>query len=172
VKKTEKKPLVAVLMGSDSDLPVMSETTRMLGEFGIPCEMEISSAHRTPKRTAEYARNAAGRGIRVIVVGAGGAFHLGGVVAAATTLPVVAVPLANSPLGGFDALLASVQMPGGIPVAVMAVGKAGAVNAAIFAAQILALSDGNLRRRLARHKQSMASQVIQKSARLRKELGR
>ena len=164
-----QKPLVAIVMGSDSDLPMMRETARQLEAFHIPYEIEITSAHRSPERTTQYARGAAERGIRVIVAGAGGAFHLAGVLAAETTLPVIAVPLPGSPLGGFDALLAAVQMPGGVPVGVMAVGKAGATNAAIFAAQILAAADENLRRRLALHKEKMARAVAEKSARLRRE---
>ena len=154
--KNNRKPLVGIVMGSDSDLPIMNETVRLLEELGVPYEMEIASAHRTPDRAAEYSRTAAERGLRVIVAGAGGAFHLAGVVAAHTTLPVIAVPLASSPLAGFDALLAAVQMPGGVPVGVMAVGKAGAVNAGIFAAQILATSDRALAGRLARYKEKLA----------------
>jgi 5-(carboxyamino)imidazole ribonucleotide mutase len=155
-------------MGSDSDLPIMTETARTLQELGIPYEIEITSAHRSPQRTAQYARTAAGRGIKVIVAGAGGAFHLAGVIAAETTLPVVAVPIANSPLGGIDSLYAAVQMPGGIPVGVMAVGKAGAVNAAVFAAQIIAVADGKLSRRLTQLKEKMVRDVSEKSARVKK----
>jgi len=165
--KKNKTPVVGIVMGSDSDLPVMQETARLLEELNVPYEMEIASAHRAPDRAAEYARSAAGRGLRVIVAGAGGAFHLAGVVAAHTTLPVIAVPLAGSPLGGLDALLAAVQMPGGVPVGVMAVGKAGAVNAGIFAAQILATSDQTLGRRLAQYKEKLAREVAVKNARLK-----
>ena len=157
-------------MGSDSDLPIMSETARMLEKLEIPYEMEISSAHRSPARTSAYAREAAGRGIKAIVAGAGGAFHLAGVIAAETTLPVIAVPIANSSLGGMDALLAAVQMPGGVPVGVMAIGKAGAVNAGIFCAQIIAVSDAALSGRLAKYKQELAQAVEEKSARLKAEL--
>ena len=141
----------------------------MLEGLHVPYELEIASAHRSPDRAADYARTAAQRGLRVIVVGAGGAFHLGGVVAAHTTLPVIAVPLASSPLGGLDALLAAVQMPGGVPVGVMAVGKAGAVNAAIFAAQILAVADRSLSRRLTEHKETLAREVAEKNARLQRQ---
>ena len=165
--KKNQKPLVGIIMGSDSDLPIMNETARLLGKLNVPYEMQIASAHRTPDRAAEYARSAAERGLRVIVAGAGGAFHLAGVVAAHTTLPVIAVPLASSPLAGFDALLAAVQMPGGVPVGVMAVGKAGAVNAGIFAAQILATSDRALAGRLARYKEKLAREVAEKNARLK-----
>lgn len=168
--KKDQKPLVAIVMGSDSDLPVMTETARMLEKLEVPYEMEISSAHRSPGRTANYARSAAGRGIKVIVAGAGGAFHLAGVMAAETTLPVIAVPIANSSLGGLDALLAAVQMPGGVPVGVMALGKAGAMNAAIFSAQIIATSDSALSRRLAQHKTEMAKAVAEKSERLKQGL--
>ena len=167
--KRKQTPLVGIVMGSDSDLPIMMETARVLEGLRVPYELEIASAHRSPDRAAEYARTAARRGIRVIVVGAGGAFHLGGVVAAHTTLPVIAVPLAGSPLGGLDALLAAVQMPGGVPVGVMAVGKAGAVNAAIFAAQILAVADRSLSRRLTEHKEKLAREVAEKNARLQKQ---
>ena len=166
------RALVAILMGSDSDLPIMNETARMLEQLEIPYEMEIASAHRSPQRTAAYARTAASRGIKAIIAGAGGAFHLAGVIAAETTLPVIAVPIANSSLGGMDALLAAVQMPGGVPVGVMALGKAGAVNAAIFCAQIIATSDGDVSRRLARHKEEMARGVEEKSQRLKDEIGK
>ena len=168
--KRRKKPVVAILMGSDSDLPIMNETARMLERLEIPYEMEIASAHRSPQRTAQYARNAATRGIKAIIAGAGGAFHLAGVIAAETTLPVIAVPIANSSLGGMDALLAAVQMPGGVPVGVMALGKAGAVNAAIFSAQIIATSDSDVSRRLARHKEEMVRGVEEKSERMKREL--
>ena len=167
--KKDRKALVAIVMGSDSDLGLMTETARMLEQLDVPYEMEISSAHRSPERTASYARGAAGRGIKVIIAGAGGAFHLAGVIAAETTLPVIAVPLASSTLGGMDALLSAVQMPGGVPVGVMAVGKAGAVNAAIFSAQIIATFDSSVGRRLARHKKEMAQAVAEKSERLKKE---
>jgi phosphoribosylaminoimidazole carboxylase PurE protein len=167
----KKQPLVAIVMGSDSDLPIMTETAKMLASFEIPYEIEITSAHRSPKRTSEYTRDAARRGLRVIVAGAGGSFHLAGVIAAETTLPVIAVPIGNSPLGGFDSLLAAVQMPGGVPVGVMAVGKAGAVNAAVFAAQILAIRDAALARRLAQYKVKLAADVLEKSAKMKRDFG-
>lgn len=160
--------LVGILMGSDSDLPVMSEAAATLKKFGVPCEVEISSAHRSPARTSEYARAAIGRGLKVIIIGAGGAAHLGGVVAAETTLPVIGVPMATT-LGGLDSLLSIVQMPAGVPVACTAVGKAGAVNAAILAVQILATSDAALARKLAEHKQSLARGVAEKSEKVRRE---
>ncbi len=167
--KPNKKALVGIAMGSDSDLPIMTETARMLQQLGVPFDIEITSAHRSPERTADYARSAAGRGLKVLVVGAGGAAHLAGVIAAETTLPVIGVPIASSPLGGTDSLFSTVQMPGGVPVATMAVGKAGAVNAAIFAAQILATSNASLSRRLAQHKREMARAVAEKSKRLKRK---
>ncbi len=166
--KLIKKALVGIVMGSDSDLPIMTETARMLQQLGVPFDIEISSAHRSPERTTDYARSAVGRGLKVLVVGAGGAAHLAGVIAAETFLPVIGVPIASSPLGGTDALFSTVQMPGGVPVATMAVGKAGAVNAAIFAAQILATSNASLSRRLAQHKREMARAVAEKSKRLKR----
>ncbi len=167
--KLIKKALVGIVMGSDSDLPIMTETARMLQQLGVPFDIEISSAHRSPERTTDYARSAVGRGLKVLVVGAGGAAHLAGVIAAETFLPVIGVPIASSPLGGTDALFSTVQMPGGVPVATMAVGKAGAVNAAIFAAQILATSNGSLSRRLAQHKREMARAVAEKNKRLKRK---
>src|SRR2546430_16589576 len=141
--------LVAILMGSDSDLDIMREAATALSEFGIPHEMDIASAHRSPARTSEFARNAAARGLRVIIAGAGGAAHLAGVIAAETTLPVIGVPIPSTPLNGLDSLLAIVQMPAGIPVATVAIGKAGARNAGLLAAQVLATSDPGLANQLA-----------------------
>ena len=158
---------VWVAMGSDSDLPVMEEALKVLREFGIPYEVDITSAHRTPDTTAELARGAAGRGIGAIILGAGHAAHLAGVVAAHTTLPVIGVPLPSSSLQGLDSLLSTVQMPGGVPVATMAIGKSGASNAAIFAAQILATSDPALRRRLQAFKDRLAAKVIEKNRALK-----
>ena len=165
--KKQQKPLVSIVMGSDSDLPIMTETARVLQQLEVPYEMEITSAHRSPARTTSYARTAPGRGIKVIIAGAGGAFHLAGVIAAETTLPVIAVPILNAALGGMDALLSAVQMPGGVPVGVMALGKAGAVNAAIFAAQIIATFDSKLAKSLARHKEEMVRAVAEKNERLK-----
>lgn len=162
--------VVGIVMGSDSDFPMMSEAGKTLDKFGIAYEMEVVSAHRTPARAHEYATKAADRGIKVLIAAAGGAAHLAGVIAANTTLPVIGVPMATSALKGFDALLATVQMPGGIPVATMAIDKAGAVNAAIFAAEILALSDANLARKLVTHKENLARSVAEKNARLQKQL--
>jgi phosphoribosylaminoimidazole carboxylase PurE protein len=158
---------VWVAMGSDSDLPVMEEALKVLREFGIPYEVDITSAHRTPDATADLARGAAGRGIGAIILGAGHAAHLAGVVAAHTTLPVIGVPLPSSSLQGLDSLLSTVQMPGGVPVATMAIGKSGASNAAIFAAQILATSDPALRRRLQAFKDRLAAKVLEKNRALK-----
>ncbi len=162
-----KQPLVSIVMGSDSDLEIMRESTKALDDFGIPYEIDITSAHRSPARTGEFARKAAARGIKVIIAGAGGAAHLAGVIAAETTLPVIGVPIPSSSLQGLDALLATVQMPAGIPVATLAIGKAGANNAGILAAQILALSDSEIARKMAVHKEKLARSVEEKSKRLR-----
>jgi len=140
----QSSPRVLIIMGSDSDLPVMNEAADVLGKFGVSFEMRISSAHRSPSRTAELAAGAADRGVRVIIAGAGMAAHLAGVVASKTILPVIGVPMPGGALNGVDALYSTVQMPAGIPVATMAIGKAGAKNAAIFAVQLLALSDSGL----------------------------
>jgi 5-(carboxyamino)imidazole ribonucleotide mutase len=161
------KPLVAIVMGSDSDLETMREAGKALDEFGIPYEMDVTSAHRSPVRTSDFARKAAGRGIRVIIAGAGGAAHLAGVIAAETTLPVIGVPIPSTSLGGLDSLLATVQMPAGIPVATVAVGKPGATNAGILAAQMLALSDADLARKLKAHKEKLARGVEEKSKKLK-----
>lgn len=161
------KPMVGILMGSDSDLPVMEEAAKILKDFRIPYEMTVSSAHRTPKRTSEYARSAEGRGIKVIIAGAGSAAHLAGFIAAETTLPVIGVPIDSSPLNGLDSLLSTVQMPGGVPVASMAIGKAGAKNAGLFAAQILAVSNPKLSELLKSHREDMARQVEAKAKKLK-----
>ncbi len=160
------KPLVSIVMGSDSDLEIMRETGKALEELGIAYEIDVTSAHRSPDRTADYARQAGGRGIRVIVAGAGGAAHLAGMIAAHTTLPVIGVPIPSTSLQGMDSLLATVQMPAGIPVATVAIGKPGATNAGILAAQILALSDSGLAKKLAGHKEKLARGVEEKSKKL------
>lgn len=162
-------PLVGILMGSDTDLPVMAETAQTLKKFGVPFEVEITSAHRSPARTSEYARSAIQRGLKVIIVGAGGASHLAGVVAAETTLPVIGVPMATTTLAGLDALLSTVQMPGGVPVACTAIGKPGAINAAIFAVEIIATSDEGLAAKLAEHKEQLARSVAEKSQKVKRE---
>ncbi len=156
------KPLVMIVMGSDSDLPVMEEGAKVLAEFGIPFEVRISSAHRSPKRTAALAAEAAGRGIKVIIAGAGMAAHLAGVIAAESCLPVIGVPIGGGALNGMDALCSTVQMPGGVPVAAMAIGKAGAKNAGIFAVQILALNSDILAGKLKAYRQRMAGEVEEK----------
>jgi 5-(carboxyamino)imidazole ribonucleotide mutase len=164
------KPLVSIVMGSDSDLEIMREAGKALDDFGIAYEMDVTSAHRSPDRTAEFARTAADRGIRVIIAGAGGAAHLAGVIAAHTTLPVIGVPI-TSVLNGLDSLLATVQMPAGIPVATVAIGKAGATNAGILAAQILALSSADIAKKIQGHKEKLATGVEEKSRKLKSTLG-
>ena len=161
------KPLVVIVMGSDTDLEIMREAGRVLGEFDVPYEIDIMSAHRSPGRTAEFARGAAAAGLRVIIAGAGGAAHLAGVIAAETTLPVIGVPIPSTPLNGLDSLLAIVQMPAGIPVATVAIGKAGATNAGILAVQMLAGSDPALQKKLAQHKHKLAEGVAEKSRKLK-----
>ena len=156
-------------MGSDSDLEVMREAEKRLDEFGVLYETRILSAHRSPAKTLEYASSALERGIEVIIVGAGAAAHLAGAVAANTTLPVIGVPIDSSSLKGLDALLSTVQMPEGVPVATMAIGKAGAVNAGIFAVEILARKDARLSAKLARFKEELASGVEEKDKKLRRE---
>jgi phosphoribosylaminoimidazole carboxylase PurE protein len=165
------KPLVSIVMGSDSDLDVMREAAKSLEEYGIAYEIDVTSAHRSPDRTAEYARNAAGRGIRVIIAGAGGAAHLAGVIAAHTSLPVIGVPIPSTALNGLDSLLATVQMPGGIPVATVAIGKPGATNGGILAAQILALSSATLAKKMQAHKEKLNNSVDEKSKKLKITLG-
>ena len=160
------EPRVLIVMGSDSDLPTMEEAAKILEQFGVPYEMRISSAHRSPKRTAQLAREAADRGVKLIVAAAGMAAHLAGVIAAETTLPVIGVPMGGGALSGIDALYAMVQMPGGIPVATMAIGKAGAKNAALFAIQILALQDPDLARKFGEYRETMAREVEEKDAAL------
>ena len=156
-------PLVGIVMGSDSDLPVMQAATDFLDSLGIEYEIRISSAHRTPEQAAEYAQSAAERGLKIIIAGAGMAAHFAGVLAAHTTLPVIGVPLDASSLNGLDALLSTVQMPPGIPVATMGIGKAGAKNAAVFAARILAISNPELVAALEQHSRDMAAQVEAKN---------
>lgn len=154
-------------MGSDSDLEIMREAAKALQDFGIAHEIDVTSAHRSPARTSQFAREAAGRGIKVIIAGAGGAAHLAGVIAAETTLPVIGVPIPSSSLQGLDSLLATVQMPAGIPVATLAIGKAGATNAGILAAQILALSDERIAQKIRQHKEKLVKSVEEKSAKLK-----
>src|ERR1700734_3977155 len=170
---TGRKPVTAqvgIVMGSDTDFPVMSEAGKTLGKFGIAYEMEVLSAHRTPARAHEYATTALKRGLKVLIAAAGAAAHLAGVMAANTTLPVIGVPMGTSSLNGMDALLSTVQMPGGIPVATMAIDKAGATNAAIFAAEILGLSDPAIAKKLLEHKEELAKAVDEKNAKLKAKL--
>ena len=161
------KPLVGILMGSDSDFPVMEEASKVLDKFGIGHEVVVSSAHRSPERTRKYVLGASKRGIKILIAGAGGAAHLAGVVAAETTLPVIGVPIGSSALNGLDALLSTTQMPGGVSVAGMAIGKAGAKNAGVLAIQILALSDKNLHQKLLKFKKDQAREVERKSQKLK-----
>ena len=168
--QSTQAPVVGIIMGSDSDLPVMQEAFEVLTNFGIPAEITVASAHRSPQRVSEYARSARRRGLKVLIAGAGGAAHLAGVLAAETSLPVIGVPIESSPLTGWDALLSTVQMPAGVPVATMAVGKAGARNAAILAAQILAVADNTLQERLEHYKEELAEKVAEKAATLQEKL--
>ena len=165
-----KKPLVGILMGSDSDYDIMVEAAKALDQFGVPFEMTVSSAHRTPERTSRYVSSAKERGLKVLIAGAGAAAHLAGVMAAETTLPIVGVPIDATSLNGMDALLAMVQMPAGMPVATMAVGKAGARNAGILATQMLALADDGLAEKLVAFKMEMAAGVEKKAAALEKRV--
>ena len=160
--------LVSVVMGSDSDLPVMEEAAKILESFSVSYELFLTSAHRTPERTTKFARAAAGRGVKVIIVGAGAAAHLAGVIAAQTPLPVIGVPIDATSLHGLDALLATVQMPGGIPVATMAIGKAGAKNAALFAVRMLAGANPALAAKLDAYIAKMAEDVEKKQLHLKK----
>jgi len=160
-------PVVGVVMGSDSDLPVMRRCLETLESFGIACEVRIISAHRAPEIAYEYAVTAAPRGLKVLIAAAGMSAALGGVLAAGTTLPVIGVPMASGPLAGLDAALSTMQMPTGVPVACMAIDKAGAANAGIFAAQILALADKALAARLVEFKKDQARKVVEKDRAMR-----
>ena len=165
-KRVPQNVLVSVVMGSDSDLPIMAEAAKILDEFGIGYELVLTSAHRTPVRTTKFAKAAAGRGIKFIIVGAGAAAHLAGVIASQTLLPVIGVPIDATSLHGLDALLSTVQMPGGIPVATMAIGKAGAKNAALFAIRTLALEDQTMSAKLTAYVAKMAKDVEKKQEKL------
>ena len=164
------RPLVAILMGSDSDLSIMNEAAEALKEFKVPYEMHVLSAHRSPHLVAEFANQAHAKGLKVLIAGAGGSAHLAGVVAAHTTLPVIGVPVDSTPLHGMDALLATVQMPAGIPVATVAVGKSGARNAGILAVQMLGLSDPEISKKLLEFKKRLADGVREKDEKLQKYL--
>jgi 5-(carboxyamino)imidazole ribonucleotide mutase len=163
-----QKPLVAILMGSDSDFPVMEEAAKILAEFQVPYEITVSSAHRSPDRTAEFARKAERRGVEVIIAGAGGAAHLAGAIAAHTILPVIGVPM-ESGFMGLDSLLSTVQMPGGVPVATVAIGKAGARNAGVLAVQILSGNHRELKKSLVRYKASLAAKVEEAADKIKKQ---
>ena len=161
------KTLVSIVMGSDSDLEIMREAGKALDDFGIGYEIDVTSAHRSPDRSADYAKNAANRGIKVIIAGAGGAAHLAGVIAAHTTLPVIGVPIPSTSLNGMDSLLSTVQMPAGIPVATVSIGKWGATNAGILAAQMIGLSDESVAKKLHAHKEKLARGVEEKSRKMK-----
>jgi 5-(carboxyamino)imidazole ribonucleotide mutase len=163
------KVLVGIVMGSDSDLEVMGEVAKILEKFEIGYELNIISAHRTPKMAHEYAVNAEGSGLEVIIAGAGGAAHLAGVIASLTPLPVIGVPMHTHGLGGIDSLLSIAQMPSGVPVATMAIGKAGAKNAAILAAQILGAKFPDTREKVIAYKKEIAEQVVETNKRLKEE---
>src|SRR3989442_12469896 len=156
-------------MGSDSDLPIMQETGKVLKQFEIPYEIGVYSAHRSPHRTAEYVKSARQRGLKVILAGTSSSAHLAGVTAAETTLPVISVPINSSPLSGLDSLLSTVQMPPGVPVATMGVGKSGATNAGIFAVQILALDDEDLMKHLVEYKEWLEKAVEEKSRKVQEQ---
>ncbi len=159
----EKRPLVGIVLGSDSDREVMQEAARTLTEFDVPFEVVVASAHRSPDLLDRYARSAEEQGIRVLIAAAGGAAHLAGALAARTVLPVIGVPLEATGLGGLDALLSTVQMPPGVPVATVSIGSWGARNAAVLAVQMLAVHDPELRSRLWRFKTQMAHRIEEKS---------
>ena len=161
------KTLVGIIMGSDSDQPIMEETAKILDKFGIDYEMNIISAHRTPQKAHEYSTNAESHGLEVIIAGAGGAAHLAGVIASLTSLPVIGVPMQTQSLGGLDSFLSTVQMPSGIPVATMAIGKAGARNAGILAAQILGIKFPEIRKKVKCYKKEMAEQVEENNKKMK-----
>ncbi len=164
------KILVSIVMGSDSDLEIMREAGKALDDFGIAWEIDVTSAHRSPDRSADFAKKAAGRGIQVIIAGAGGAAHLAGVIAAHTTLPVIGVPIPSTSLNGMDSLLSTVQMPAGIPVATVSIGKWGATNAGILAAQMIGLTDEGVAKKLHGYKEKLARGVEEKSKKLKSSM--
>jgi phosphoribosylaminoimidazole carboxylase PurE protein len=168
MKKEGNEPLVGIVMGSDSDLEVMTEAASSLDVLGIRYEMTVASAHRSPEKTRRYAKSAITRGLEVIIAGAGGAAHLAGFLAAHTVLPVIGVPIPSSPMGGLEALLSTVQMPRGIPVATMAIGKAGARNAGILAAQMLSLKYPEIRERCEKYRDRMQAELKRKDDAIRK----
>ena len=161
-----KKDLVAVIMGSDSDLPIMDEAVKVLDEFGVGYKKMILSAHRSPEDAAKFAKSARSQGFKIIIAGAGGAAHLAGVVASLTTLPVIGVPMETKELKGIDSLFSIVQMPSGIPVATVTIGKTGAKNAAVLALEILGVTDNNIAKKLENFKKKLAAAVRQKNKNL------
>jgi len=163
------KPEIGIIIGSDSDLPQLKPALEMLKKFKIPFEIKVSSAHRSPERTAQIARSAEQRGIKVLIACAGGAAHLAGAIAANTTLPVIGIPIESSPLRGIDSLLSTVQMPAGIPVATMAIGQSGSVNASLFALEILALQNPSLSARLKEYRKELALKAERKSQAVEEE---
>lgn len=160
--------LVGIVMGSDSDWPLVQKAAETLRSFEVPFEVRVISAHRTPDVAAEYAKSAEARGLRVVIAAAGGAAHLGGVLAAHTVLPVIGIPVAGGALNGLDALYATVQMPSGIPVATVAVGSAGPTNAALLAVQILSTADAGLRERFRAHKEALCRKVVAADEKIQK----
>ena len=168
----QAKPLVGIVMGSDSDWPLIKNASNTLKDMDIPHEVRVISAHRTPDEAMEYAATASRRGLKILMSAAGGAAHLGGVLAAHTTLPVIGIPVKGGALNGIDSLLATIQMPSGIPVATVTLGSAGPVNAAIFAAQILALGDKTIARTVSRHKRALKKKVTDGDQRVQAELAR
>jgi len=169
-KAAKVKPLVGIVMGSDSDWPVIQSTTEVLKQFGVPYEVRVISAHRTPDEATAFASTASTRGLKVIISAAGMAAHLGGVLAANTHLPIIGVPMKGGALDGLDSLLATVQMPRGVPVATVAMGKSGAVNAGLLAVQMLALSDDNLKKKFQQYKRTMKQKVFDADRELQKEI--
>ncbi|OGX06442.1 MAG: 5-(carboxyamino)imidazole ribonucleotide mutase [Omnitrophica bacterium RIFCSPLOWO2_12_FULL_50_11] len=161
------KPQVSIVMGSESDLDVMREGAKILSHFGVPHEVQVLSAHRSPERVAKFSKELRKRGVEVVIAGAGGAAHLAGAIAANTTIPVIGVPM-NSALNGLDSLLSTVQMPSGVPVATVSIGKSGAMNAAILAVQILALRSKALQAKLSQHKVELSRSVTEKNKRLKR----
>ncbi|MFH1752573.1 MAG: 5-(carboxyamino)imidazole ribonucleotide mutase [Candidatus Omnitrophota bacterium] len=162
-----RKPIVAIVMGSDSDYPVMKEASQVLSDFGVPFEIKVLSAHRSPDLVTTFTRSARKAGLKVIIAGAGGAAHLAGVIASHTTLPVIGVPIESQSLKGIDSLLSTVQMPGGVPVSCMAIGKPGTKNAAIMAVEILGVSDKGIEKKLDSFKKGMVEKIKKKNRELK-----
>ncbi len=167
---TDKKPIVGIVMGSDSDWPLIKKVVETLDSFEIPCEARVISAHRTPELAAEYASGAEKRGLKILVSAAGGAAHLGGVLAAHTCLPIIGIPVKGGALNGLDSLLSTLQMPSGIPVATVTLGSAGPINAALFAAQILALSDSVIAEKFREYKEHLKDKVNKGNQRVQDDL--